>query len=335
MFCCSFVFRSCFLLLVGLQLSTQLYAQPDTTATTRNDTTWEVAGITALNITQVAFSNWAQGGENSFSLGALANFSARYRKERVRWLTIGDFAYGITQVGDNPSRKNEDRIDVVSKFGYRARKNLYYSFLLNFRSQFAPGFNLPNDSVVASQFFSPAYLLLSLGMDYEPIDWVSVMAAPATGKITFVLDEALADSGAFGVTAAELNDTGGIVSPGENIRYEFGASVSVIAQKNWERFRLQSRLDLFMNYTNPVPENRWNIDVNWETLVAYSINDWLSLNLTTTLIYDHDVKVPIFEKRNGEEVQVGAAPRTQLKNVLGVGLSWKFGSKNLLSEVSD
>jgi hypothetical protein len=41
------------------------------------------------------------------------------------------------------------------------------------------------------------------------------------------------------------------------------------------------------------------------------------------LIYDHDVKIPVKRVVNGQEV-MGTGPRTQFKEVLGVGLSFKF-----------
>ena len=50
-----------------------------------------------------------------------------------------------------------------------------------------------------SDLFSPAYLLVALGLDYKPSDHFSAFIAPITGKLTFVTDQKLSDAGAFGV----------------------------------------------------------------------------------------------------------------------------------------
>jgi hypothetical protein len=84
-----------------------------------------------------------------------------------------------------------------------------------------------------------------------------------------------------------------------------------------------SNLQLFNNYTDPIAEQRSNIDVNWETVLLIKANKWLTTSIFTNLIYDHDVQVPVKRIVNGVEV-AGTGPRTQFKEVLGVGISFKF-----------
>ena len=52
---------------------------------------------------------------------------------------------------------------------------------------------------------APGYLLFAAGYDFKKGDWLSLFFAPVTGKMTFVLDETLANAGAFGVEPAVLN----------------------------------------------------------------------------------------------------------------------------------
>lgn len=288
---------------------------------------WNFKGVHSLQFNQMSFTNWAAGGENTISLAAFVNYTIDYQKDKWRWENIIDLGFGVIQEGENPMRKNEDRIDIVSKLGYKAAKNLQYSFRSNFKTQFAPGYNFPNDSVVVSRFMSPGFLLVSLGMDYKPKPWISIFASPATGKFTFVGDQALADSGAFGVTPAVLGPDGSVLEPGKNARGEFGALVTVQMNKKFDdKINVQSRLDLFNNYTDRVVENRGNIDANWETLVNFHITKWLTTSVFLHLIYDHDIPIPIMEEVNGEEVQIGEGPRTQFKQTFGLALNYTINT---------
>ena len=54
-------------------------------------------GNYGLNINQLALSNWAAGGENSWAGKAFANFSLVYHKKRFEQKFIGSFAFGIFQ----------------------------------------------------------------------------------------------------------------------------------------------------------------------------------------------------------------------------------------------
>ena len=197
------------------------------------------------------FWNWSQGGQNSTNVTGIANGSARYSKGRHDWVSIADFAYGIAKVGEEPWRKNEDRIDVLSMYGYTLGDgNFSFSSRMNFRTQFANGYNLPNDSVVASKFLAPGYMVVSTGFTYRPTKWLTLLAHPAAGKITFVNDQNLANSGSYGVEPAAIDTvTGLVLEEGSRLRAEFGALASVLVKKDWEKMKLQSRADFFYNYT--------------------------------------------------------------------------------------
>jgi hypothetical protein len=291
-------------ILLGCLFATILSAQtPDSTKL------WNKGGVGSLNFNQVSFSNWAAGGENSISVGAYSNLFAKYKKDKTTWDNSLDLAYGLNKIGDAPLRKNDDKIDLNSKYGHLAFNKWYYSALVNFKSQFADGYNYPNDSVVVSAFMSPAYILLSIGMDYKPNDYFSFYFSPATGKITIVNDQNLADNGAYGVDS------------GKTHREEFGAYIAFAFKKEiMKNATFGTKLDMFSNYSH----NPQNIDVNWDAMLALKVNKYITANISTTLIYDDDIDVPIMEEINGLKTQVGVGPRTQFKEVIGIGLSYKF-----------
>jgi hypothetical protein len=291
------------------------------------DTTlgWHRNGITSISFNQISLSNWAEGGEGALSLLSIFNYNANLRRDLSQWDNSMDLGYGLVKTGDDRARKSEDRIDLISKYGYKAFGSWFYTARFNFQTQFAPGYNYPNDTVIASEFLSPAYILLALGMDYKPSDMFSFMISPATGKITIVNNQTLADAGAFGVKPAVINEFGETLEPGENVRTEFGASIATKFQINFlENILFKTSLDLFNNYTDENKDNRSHVDVDWQTLLSLKVNKYFSTTFATQLIYDHDIPIPVFEEINGEKVQVGVGPRTQFKQLFGATFSLQF-----------
>lgn len=281
---------------------------------------WSRKGFFSLQGNQVSLSNWAAGGEEATSGTAIFNYSINLKdtviqsgkKKILQWDNSLDMAYGLIKTNKDPIRKNEDKIDLNSKFGYDAFGKWYYSGLINFKTQFAPGFQLPNDSVVVSRFLAPAWLLTSLGMDWKPTSWFSLYLSPVTGKFTFVTDTALSNQGLFGV------------EKGRKYRPEFGAYARIQFKKEvMKNITLQSRLELFNNFTDKNIPNRKNVDVNWETNLQMKVNKYISASYFLHLIYDHDIPIKVTEIVNGQEL-VKTGPRLQLKNVLGIGFSYKF-----------
>lgn len=284
--------------------------------TTRKDTAWKFGGLVGVNVSQAAFINWAAGGQNSISYALLGNAFARYEKGKSLWINSLDLAYGQTRIGDGGRfQKTDDRIELTSKYGQKLAKSVYLSALGNFRTQFDRGYNLPNDSVSISEFMAPGYLTLALGIDYVPNDHFSVMVSPLASKMTFVMNQRLADAGQFGVEPALFNTLGKKTADGENFRFELGALLTVMYNtKLWkESVAFSTKLQLFSNYLDR-PEN---IDVNWEALVSFKINDFLNASVGALLIYDHDIKI-------AEEVDgvIKSGPRTQFKEVLSIGLAY-------------
>jgi hypothetical protein len=52
------------------------------------------------------------------------------------------------------------------------------------------------------------------------------------------------------------------------------------------------------------------------------VNKYITVNFTTHLIYDHDIKIAVDNNDDGVVDATGA--RTQFKQVLAVGFSYKF-----------
>jgi hypothetical protein len=262
----------------------------------KKDTTyWTSGGMFSVNFNQISFTNWAAGGLNSVSGVAKAQYFAKYKKSNISWDNILDLGYGLSKVQGFVVQKNEDVIDLQSKLGINASEKWFYSGLLNFKSQFAPGYSDKENVNRISDLFSPAYLFLSFGMDYKPSDKFSLMLSPLTGKMTIVTDKLLRES--YGVDSLKA------------IRSEFGAYVKTAYNKEiMKNITLLTELGLFTNYLNH-PEN---VDVDWKVGVNMKVNKYISAQLSTQMIYDYDIHTE------------GKKAKVQFKELFGVGFSFKF-----------
>jgi len=280
---------------------------------------WEKGGIFSLNLAQTSLTNWAAGGSNSFAINGLMSTYVNYKRNKSVWVNSLDVGYGLLKQGGSGYMKTDDKFDFLSKYGYEAFKNFYYAALLNFKTQMAPGYKYPDVTNKISDLFSPAYLIVALGLDYKPSDHFSAFIAPLTEKITFVTDQKLSDAGSFGV------------KPGHKTLSEFGGYLRAIYTKNdfknelLKNVTFTTKFDLFSNYTNK-PQN---IVVNWETLIAFKVNKFISANINTQLIYDDKILIPTDRNGNGTiEPGEGVRSKIQFKEILGIGFSYNFKTFN-------
>jgi len=211
----------------------------------------------------------------------------------------------MTKQGKQDFRKNDDKIDLSSMYGLKATEKWYYSAMFTFKTQFSDGFDYMEDTtLLLSGFLAPAYTSIGLGMSYKPVDFVSIYLSPVTARWIIVNDQELSNRGAFGV------------EPGENVKSEFGAFVHAeMAKDVTKTLNLKTKLELFSDYLN----NPQNIDVYWDFFATLAINSWLAVTLNTTLIYDNDVMII------DNDGNVG--PRTQFREVFGIGLTYNVGAK--------
>jgi hypothetical protein len=289
--------------------------------------TWDVGGNVNANATQVALSNWAGGGQNSVSLQGILGLYANYSKGKAAWDNSLDLAYGMIKTGQSNWFKNDDRIEINSKYGYKASKHWYYAGLLNFRSQFTEGFGKVGDLNPISNFMAPGYTTIAIGMDYKPNAKFSAFISPATVKITAVMDDSLASVGAYGVTA------------GENVRTEFGGYVKLAFNEpkvfGNENLAFKANASFFTNYK----ENPQNVDITADATITAKVAKYFTVSLSLNVIYDHDIQIqrydgetPLYMTKDDGTNYLDAdnnpipykGPITQLKEVMSLGFAYKF-----------
>jgi hypothetical protein len=264
---------------------------------------WKFKGLTSLTLSQVSLVNWAPGGDNSMAVNALSVLNLDYTEGKSTWASVLDMGYGTQKTGNQSMGKTDDHFDLMSKYGHSTGKYWYLTGLLNLRSQFTKGYKISGETkTLISDFMSPGYLLMSLGMEYKPSTKFYFMISPIGGKATFVLNDTLSAHGSYGL------------DPGKTFRAEMGASARIsLTSDIMKNVTLTTSMDLFSNLLD-TPQN---IDVNGKAMLDMKINKYLAANFSISMVYDDNIG-------SIDNAGIKHGPKVQFKEILGVGLSAKF-----------
>lgn len=312
-------FALLFMLFVSqLFFSQTLVTESDTIP--RDTTYWTKKNIAGLDFSQIAFMNWNAGGNSSVSGLLKGDFGRKYIRGNVLWNNEMMLRYGINKQEGRELRKTDDAFSFLSNYGYKKEpnSNWYYSARFSFNTQFTNGYAYPNIDNPISRLFAPAYIFLGVGSEYNKKELnLNFYFSPLTSKTTLVLDRRLADLGSFGVTKAVYDEEGNLLRRGRRSRNEFGMLFNSYWKKEiYKNMNLEHRLSLYSDYINKFG----NIDVDWQLGVDMVVNQYVKANIGLHLIYDDDIKAK--EEINGEQVAVG--PKIQLKQALGIGVTYSF-----------
>lgn len=274
---------------------------------------WKTSGIASFTVNQASFSNWSAGGENSIATTALFKYFADYTKNDFSINNSLTLRYGLLKNESESMRKNEDLIEFNSQFNYRFSEHWSATGLINFNTQFANGYDYPDDSTVISTFLAPAYFTVAPGILYKPVDYFSILISPASLRAIIVADQTLADLGAFGV------------DPGDNSKVKVGAFTEFYFKKDLQTdLTFESRLNFFLNYLDDdvVPEGTLPLDMSWQNFINYKLNNWFSANAFVHLVYmPGDVRI---EKLPGEIPEAVPNDKLQVRQTFGIGFAYNF-----------
>lgn len=272
---------------------------------------WKVGGLFNFTFGQTSLSNWAAGGDNlQLNINAVLNLHAFYAKDRNAWDNTLDLGLGYIKTTSLGSRKSDDQIDLTSKYGYELTptSKWYAGILVNFRTQFAPGFTYPNDTttVKISQFLSPGYALISLGFDFKPDKNFSLFLSPITSRWIIVTA-----TGLNPLTPTQKGNEYG-VPVGKTVVNQIGAYISANYIKEIvKNVTYKGKLDLFSNYKKD-PEN---INVYMTNFFSANVFKGIAFTIGLDIIYDDNTRIFGVNKD---------AARTQLREYIGIGYLRKF-----------
>ena len=239
---------------------------------------WIKEARTMVQFTQNYISpNWYKGGNSSLAMLALLKGNITYKKEKFVWENTGEWRMGLSTTGkaDSVHKVNvtDDLFKIYSKAGYQVYKDkLLVSASTELQTTFLPSFKA-NSTQLKSGFMTPIRFNLGIGVDYKPIEWVTVNFSPATYKLVHA---AISDSNRVDVTSFGIDK-------GQNTLSEFGSSLRIEAKyKPLREIELYTLLYLYTNYRQ--------VEFDWQIDVDFIINRFLSTHLTLHPRFDSTVK---------------------------------------------
>lgn len=268
----------------------------------RQTTWWQRDLYTMAQFTQNYISpNWYKGGRGNFAVLGLVKATANYNRDKISWENLGEWRVGVsTTPGDTLRKYNvtDDLFRIYSKFGYRVAPKLYGSASLEFNTTLWNVWNSNNTSVKTA-FMTPAKFYFNIGIDYKPIDGLSIVFAPATYKMVY------AHFG-DGDSIHNVNVTNYGIAAGQHLLNEFGSTLRVQWKyKPLRELALDSEFYLYTNYHM--------VEIDWEINCDFIINRFLTTRVTlhprfdSSYIADGDTR-----------------PHLQFKELLSIGFAHTF-----------
>ncbi len=281
--------KSALIAFLMLIVSLSLYAQDSTEV--KKDTLWVPKGVASLNLSQVALSNWSQGGQSSIAFTFMALMGLDYIGDVWKWKNGLKFAYGRTKYGDEEYRTNENEIFFESTLIRQLNWAVSPYAGVTAQTAVTNGFNY--DSIPAYQvaaFGDPFYLTEAVGFIYDRIPNFST-------RLGVGLKQTWADKFAFQYT----DDDG---TP-ELEKFKNESGIESVTEYRWgfmENMEYYVYLRLFGTFDDL---SVW--DVRWDNVITAKINDYFNVNFNFLLIYDEDQSI-----------------KRQIKEALQLGITYSF-----------
>jgi hypothetical protein len=250
---------------------------------------WIPKGSVSINASQVSFSNWAQGGTNSFAWVGSGKFGLYYKSLKYALKNDLKLTYGRVKLGDESYRTNENELYLEDVYTYLTGWKLepYVSNLI--RTAITTGYNYKDTPFVKiADFFDPGYVTQSAGFEYSPKDYFS-------SRLGFALQETFTNK------YRSYSDDPDTKDKMEAFKFETGIeSVTDLLLSVDKNLLLDTKLRLFTRFKNP---DVW--DVRWDNTLTAKINDYFNVNLNVLLLYEKS-----------------QSPKTQLKEALLLGFTY-------------
>jgi hypothetical protein len=254
---------------------------------------WKNTLVAGLNLNQVSFQNWTQGGVNSIAWTLLITGGFVNNRESFTHTNNLKLAYGQTKLGSKDFEKTDDELFFESIFAWKLgwKVDPYAAFTA--RTQFAPGYRDSSGTMVrTSGLFDPGYLMQSLGFTYSPSDVFST-------RLGVAFRETFASSYAWYGYADDPATT----TERESFRFQTGIECgNALKLPVMENILYTSQLNLFSAFDHL---DIW--DVRWDNQLTAKVNNYVNVSLLV------QVKHEIAQTR-----------RTQMKQALSLGLTYSI-----------
>ena len=274
---------------VILALHPFIYAQTDST---EQKSLWKHTLVTGVTITQVSYTDWAQGGENALAYTISVDGKSVQDRTETNWSNSYKFAYGQTRLGSKGLRKTDDKIELESVLTYKLGATINPYASATFKSQFADGykyFDAAGTKTKISTALDPMYLTQAVGAGYQPMTQLKTRLGAALREVRSDRLYGFADDGTT-PAIEESKIEGGL------------ESVTDVELKIEENTLFTAKLEMFAPFNN--------IDVvviRSDNTISSKLNKYFSVVFNVQIINDRSMTA-----------------RTQIKEGLALGISYAF-----------
>ncbi len=267
------------------------FAYSQESETEENESYWKPLGIIGLNLSQIAFQDWSQGGDNSIAWALIGNFGLEYSSKNWSFKNKLKTSFGMNKLGDADFRTTDNELYfesvLIRTLGWFA--DPYFSNTV--RTIIANGYDYKTtpETQIAG-FFDPGYISQSLGFAYSIekfFKWRLGMGLQETFTNRF----------------RQYTDDPKTSDKTEAFKFDTGIeSVSELELPIDDNLFYQTKIRLFSRFNSL---DVW--DVRWDNLITAKINKYLNVNLNFLVVYEKQQSL-----------------RTQIKEALQLGITYNI-----------
>ena len=255
-----------FILFFACQAFTKKNAPPDSV----KYYVWIPTAIGGLNISQIALSNWAKGGDNSIAWTLLGNFGISYINDNWTIHNNLKFAFGRTKLGTQDFRTNDNEIYIESVLSMHLGWDVDPFISNTINTAITKGFNFKKDPPEEiANFFDPGYITQSIGFTYDKLLGFKT-------RLGFAIQETFTNK------YRQYSDAPETLNKQEAFKLETGLESVTSGEFHFEEnFIFKSSLRLFTRYEHL---DVW--DIRWDSALISKINDYINVNFGVLVIYE-------------------------------------------------
>lgn len=273
------------LFIVFIYFSTSAFAQPHDSTLIQG---WNPYGVVGLNLSQVAFQNWTQGGSNALAFVAYTNLGLSYIDQPWKWKSLLKASFGRTNIEDAGYRTTDNEIYFESIVSRNIGWAVDPYFALTVRTSITKGYDYKVEPAVQIvNLFDPGYVTEAFGFLYEPNENFS-------SRLGIAVQQTFANE-----FAAAYSDDSETLNEVEKFKFETGLeSVTGAKYVLMENMQYSTFLRLFTRFDQP---DVW--DVRWDNTITAKVNEYINVNFAVVLVHE-----------------VSQTRKTQIKEALQVGI---------------
>ncbi len=266
------------------------FAQKEVDTTLKSG--WNPSFIIGLNISQISFKDWSQGGSNSLSYSSFSKVDLILIEDTYRWANFLKLAFGRTKIESQGYRTTDNEFF----FETILSKNLGWAIdpyiSASARTSLTKGFDYKvTPELQTADFFDPGYLTQAIGFLYKKEE-IFITRLGVSFQETFA-----------NKFAALYSDDEKTIDKIEKFKLETGLeSVTVFKYEFLPQTSYATYLRLFTRFNDL---DVW--DVRWDNIITAKVNDYLNINLNVLILHE-----------------ISQTRRTQIKQALNLGFVFKL-----------